>query len=159
MRRLLLFTTECAFFLALVRAQPGFLIIFLPLLMLATVSPLPRTKWKRAIVRLVLAATAFVVADIGLGVEQPSNLWPSIDTVYAESYSEEAFRNVRVGMTMTEVQALLGEPLRRYSSNGTTRWIYTLDAKCPWGDFAWMDRHVEFTGDRVSKVHAYLARD
>ena len=36
------------------------------------------------------------------------------DTVYAEGYTDEGFRQVHIGMSETEVRQLLGDPLETY---------------------------------------------
>ena len=49
----------------------------------------------------------------------------SSETVYAPRYSYFAFRRVRIGMTVTEVRDLLGEPLKIAVRPSGDVWVYS----------------------------------
>lgn len=84
------------------------------------------------------------------GVE--SNLLSLIcyeDTVWAQSYSEEAFRAARIGMSREEIHHLLGPPIKTQSTSGEVRdsWTWSPD------DGHYWRREVVFRGDiAVDKI-------
>jgi hypothetical protein len=49
----------------------------------------------------------------------------SSETVYAPSYSYFAFRRIRIGMTVTEVKGLIGEPLKIVARPTGDVWVYS----------------------------------
>jgi hypothetical protein len=73
------------------------------------------------------------------------------NTVYSAGYDERCFRQVRVGMTSAEVEALLGPPLKKvpWPQAGVVIWLYT-DKRFKRGDY-WR-RDVFMTNDGVSEV-------
>src|SRR5262245_35323160 len=75
--------------------------------------------------------------------------YPTIDTQFASGYSEAAFSQITTGLTVQAVQQKLGPPLyiQQYSSGDL--WFYTLDAKCTWGDWAWLCRQLEIRDGKV----------
>lgn len=81
---------------------------------------------------------------------------PAIDTQFAPGFSEQAFSQVAIGMTMQVVQQKLGVPLsvQTYAENGEKGeiWAYTLDGKCKWGDWAWLRRQIDFRSGKVVEV-------
>lgn len=86
--------------------------------------------------------------------------YPGIDTRYASSYSESAFNQINTGMTVEAVEALVGRPLHSHTNrDGSTRWCYTGDGKCMWGDFAWLGREVFFRSNRVVAVEKIIYYD
>lgn len=104
---------------------------------------------------LVVAVVAYL--SIG-GGEYYCWIWPSIDTRYASGYSERKFRQVEVGMTETQVVALIGRPLGThrywrghpaYKFPGDFVWSYTSDGAAFWGDWAWLSREIIFHEGRV----------
>jgi len=78
--------------------------------------------------------------------------YPCIDTRYAHGFSEKAFSQITTGMTSEFVQQMLGAPLRIHHHAGGDIWSYTLDAKCMWGDWAWLCRQVNIRDGRVDEV-------
>ncbi len=72
------------------------------------------------------------------------------DTEYAAGYSDTRWRQVRPGMTRSEVRALLGEPLSQWPISGGTgeRWT-----RSP-GDTHYRCRVVIYDGDLVTRKHA-----
>jgi hypothetical protein len=117
--------------------------------------------WAWVGVYAVLATAAlFLVVDIGIGCESPSYLWPSIDTRYAEGYSEEAFDRIRVAMSREEIEDLMCVPFSTYQERDGTLWIdYTQDGKCAWGDFAWILRRVHVKDGRVIAIRTGFMHD
>ena len=120
-----------------------------------------------ALVSLVLVL--FVLFDLGVGLEHRSILWPWIDTVQANGYSERSFQMIRVGMTRQQVDALMCKPLGIATIDadfsrmidlpagaspdlGEVRYSYTMDGRCPWGNFAWFAREVYFQDGVVTQV-------
>ena len=65
------------------------------------------------------------------------------DTVYADGYSDAAYRQIRRGSTTTEVRNLLGEPFETFGMIGDRR------ADDGW----WYDRPE--SDNRESVVHAH----
>jgi len=109
---------------------------------------------KRRCVRLAAAGSAVLVALWLLcHCELYCRLWPSIDTVYAKEYSEEAFLKLRVGMSVQDVNAIMCPPLTSAGSrDGETVYCYTRDGSCALWDFAWLARYVIFKDGRVVEV-------
>lgn len=70
---------------------------------------------------------------------------PTIDTEFAAGYQEDAFDSIQIGMDMSEVEAILGEPLTiDLTVTGGERWNYTSDNATSFWDFAWLTREVYF---------------
>ncbi len=82
--------------------------------------------------------------------------YPAIDTQYASGFSEETFAKIKVGMTEAEVRQILGAPLEIV---GGSRWFFTEDGKCTWGDWAWLVRAVNFKEGRVDEMLHFVAYD
>jgi len=78
--------------------------------------------------------------------------YPGIDTQYASGFSEQAFSQISTGMTAELVQRKLGAPLYVQHHAGGDLWFYTLDAKCKWGDWAWLCRQVNVRDGRVDEI-------
>jgi hypothetical protein len=82
---------------------------------------LPRVRFT---VRRLLLAVAIVAMLFAAG-----NWLAGCDTLCAPGYSEDAFRSLRVGMTTREVEAIMGPPLYRITSQGQAwydeHWMYT----------------------------------
>lgn len=78
--------------------------------------------------------------------------YPSIDTRFAPGYSEQAFSQIKTGMTIQAVQQQLGQPLHVQQHAKGELWSYTQDGKCTWGDWAWLCRQVDFHEGRVVEV-------
>lgn len=136
----------------------------------------PTRRQVRFVILSLLASplVLFVLLDLGCGLEHRSVLWPSIDTVYAPGFSESAFKSIRVGMTRKQVDAIMCRPLyadtisadgRSYvpasgaPDSGFLRYNYTGDGACAWGDFAWLDRSVEFRDLVVTQVKSQVYDD
>ena len=82
---------------------------------------------------------------------------PDIDTRFAPGYSEEAFTSLQVGMSKEEVLQRLGPPL---SGQASRTWYYSTDGACPWWDFAWLARNVEFDEEgRIAALITGIRRD
>ncbi len=87
-------------------------------------------------------------------------LFPSIDTVYAEGYSEEGFAQLRHGMAADEVRQLVGEPLGVTSrEDGSEEWSYSHDGRCWFGDFAWLDRSLVLREGQVRSIEKRIYYD
>jgi hypothetical protein len=126
--------------------------------------PTRRQVWRAIVAALASPLVLFVVVDLGCGGEHRSVLWPSIDTAYASGYSENAFRTLRVGMTRQQVDRIMCTPLYAAPAGGSLdsgflRYGYTSDGACLWGDFAWLDRSVEFQDGVVTKVNSQVYYD
>lgn len=93
------------------------------------------------------------------GLERYCPLYPSIDTRYADGFSESQFARIQVGMSEVEVARLLGAPLERTTGRQATRWQYTQDGKCSWADWAWLGREVVFVDGRVAEKVARIYYD
>lgn len=60
-------------------------------------------------------------------------------------------------MTKTEVLQLLGPPLNAQRDQA---WVYSEDGACPWWDFAWLARGVQFDAQgRVLETRAAIHYD
>lgn len=75
---------------------------------------------------LVVVAILFQLATLDgwQGVFLPL-LSESSGTVYAPGYSYFAFRRIRIGMTVTAVKALIGEPLKIVARPTGDAWVYS----------------------------------
>ena len=101
-----------------------------------------------------------VVAWMYCHLELYCHLFPSIDTTFAKSYSEQEFDRIHPGMTQEEVQKLLGQPLSIVKhQDGSQTWWYSQDGRCKLGDFAWLGRSIQFKGTLVEKVEKRVYYD
>lgn len=74
----------------------------------------------RSILGLIATLTAGAVVAIGAML-----LWQSRDTtLYSDRFNEELFRQLKPGMELQEVYALLGQPLGFRPENSPERWCY-----------------------------------
>jgi hypothetical protein len=69
-------------------------------------------------VKLTLRRSLFVVACFGLGFGllrflQPYDYFLGFGTVYAPGYSESRFNSIRHGMTINDVEMMMGKPLKK----------------------------------------------
>jgi hypothetical protein len=92
---------------------------------------------------LTVGGAMLLVAWVGVMLGVVHWFDANFSTVYASSYSEDRFAQVRVGMTREEVDSLLGSPLRmtpKPSENWRPgdAWIYS-EPPGPglWGDNFW----------------------
>lgn len=75
-----------------------------------------KTKWLLYACAFLLLFSVFFLGPI---------LWSYRDTtVYAESYSEEEFSKLKLGMTKSAVMASLGKPLEVRTQESNERWYY-----------------------------------
>jgi len=81
----------------------------------------------------VAAGTIQFATLDGLGGCIASLIW-SDSTQYAPGYSIRAFRNVKVGMTKTNVYALLGRPLDVHTAGGKVFLWYARPARSHFRD-------------------------
>jgi hypothetical protein len=80
----------------------------------------------------------------------------SSETVYAPSYSCFAFRRIRIGMTVTEVKGLIGEPLKIVARPTGDVWVYSESPVSR----SYRMREVMFdSGGRVAEVVAEFVFD
>ena len=79
--------------------------------------------------------------------------YPSIDTKYADGFSEKDFSRLTVGMTPPEVDQIMCAPLYNWTNNnGLVQIFWTGDGNAPFGDFAWFGRGVEVSNGVVVRV-------
>ena len=98
-------------------------------------------------------AVLFVLLMLSGYSEGYCYFWPSIDTEYAEGYSEEAFARLTVGMARTEAEAIMCQPLGvGTNKRGVVKVSYTCDGAAPFGDFAWFGRGLEISNGVVTRV-------
>ncbi len=101
----------------------------------------------------------YVIAVV-LGHEMYCPWNPSIDTVYADGFSEKAFLTVREGMMMSDVDELMCAPISSWTDPvGRTFVWYTTDGRCRFWDFAYLQRGLVLTNGVVSKVITAIAHD
>jgi outer membrane protein assembly factor BamE (lipoprotein component of BamABCDE complex) len=86
---------------------------------------------------------------------------PLIDTKLSANFSEEKFNTIQVGNNLQDVIELLGEPLYRQElKNNIDLWYYSQDAKCEWGDFAWIAYCIHFDENcKVLKAYDFVGYD
>jgi hypothetical protein len=119
---------------------------------------------------IISAATTVSILAILLGLLMLSGLsegycyfYPSIDTHYAEGYSEKDFSRLSVGMTWEEVNQIMCPPFNTWTNatglvpvltneTGLVRVYWTGDGKAPFGDFAWLGRGIELSNGVVTRV-------
>jgi len=115
--------------------------------------------WKHIVFGLVLG----LILSVCWGychLEAYCVFYPSIDTVYADGYSEEDFSRIQVGMSMTEVEQIIGVPLSSWTNKqGITFLWYSQDGKCKLGDFAYLGRGLEVQDNAVSKITSQVMYD
>jgi len=78
--------------------------------------------------------------------------YPSIDTQYADGYSEKDFSGLTVGMTKSEVDQIMCPPLHTWTNKSGLQVYWTGDGKAPFGDFAWFGRGIELSNGVVTRV-------
>jgi hypothetical protein len=105
-------------------------------------------------IRLLPHTTRGWLATIALiGVAFGFIRWFTFDshTRYAAGYSERRFQQVRIGMTSTQVESMLGSPLNKvgWSSDGTQNWMFSSQVS-PTSDY-WR-RWVFFKDGKVTQV-------
>ncbi|HSH00946.1 MAG TPA: outer membrane protein assembly factor BamE [Anaerolineae bacterium] len=74
---------------------------------------------------LYLRQVAFAFASLTLLLLTLALL--TFDTEYAPTYTHRAFRQIELGMTTTQVEALIGPPLTTANLQPFTTWLYTMD--------------------------------
>ena len=85
---------------------------------------------------------------------------PSIDTRYANGYSEDTFQSLKVGMSRSDVDLVMCAPLITHTNpNGTVSIWYTSDGNAPFGDFAWFGRILLISNDAVAHIDARMYYD
>jgi len=133
----------------LIHAALAFVIlVVVPVSLVSSIVAVAKKKWKAG----SYFGTAFIASlllYITSGFESYCFIFPSIDTRYAEGFSEKAFAQVRVGMTKGEVLSLLGAPLGDAFAQASSQWTFSQDGKCTWADWAWLGRTIVFRDDRV----------
>jgi hypothetical protein len=83
--------------------------------------------------RMTLRRSLIVIACIGLGLGMLRALLKydgffGFGTVYATSYDEGRFKSIRIGMTRTQVETIMGTPLKKLSGRwqaGDEIWAYS----------------------------------
>jgi hypothetical protein len=113
----------------------------------------------------ILAASWVFISLVSLGftvlvfanAELYFPLYPAIDTVFSDRYSEERFDAIHAGMTSQEVAEALGPPFSlarlrplvnaRVPDGSVFVLGFSHDGAFPWGDFAWLGRNVYFDGN------------
>ena len=129
-------------------AQAVLILAIVPLLLVLCGAAVAKRRRRRAAVFGIGGVIAFGLYACS-GVESYCYVYPSIDTRYAPGFSERKFAEVRAGMSMDEVIALLGQPYHSGSGRNSVRWSYAQDGKCFWTDWAWLGREIVFKDGRV----------
>ena len=106
-----------------------------------------------AAITVAILAILFVLLLLSGNFEGYCYFYPSIDTRYADGYSEEEFSRLTVGMTRPEVDRIMCPPLYTWTNKtGLLQVYWTGDGKAPVGDFAWFGRGVEMSNGVVTRV-------
>lgn len=102
-------------------------------------------------VRFSLRLLMIVITVIGLAIFAVRQMFFA-NTIYSVGYDESRFRQVRVGMTSSEVEALIGPPLEEvpWPETGIMIWLYTDRRYNRSGDY-WK-RDVWMEDDKVVNV-------
>jgi hypothetical protein len=102
-------------------------------------------------VRISVQLLMIVIAVIGLAMFAVRQMFFA-NTIYAVGYNELSFRQVRMGMTSSQVEALMGPPLEKvpWPEGGGVIWCYTGRRYNRSGDY-WK-RDVWIKDDKVSNV-------
>lgn len=104
---------------------------------------------------VILFGVAVVVNKVRLRYDWETAYWrtlmtPLTGTVWSKDFTEEAFAQIKLGMSSSEVKALLGEPLRRDCDEEGCFWPYTgQDTDTADSDRRWVTFDVK---DRVIKI-------
>ncbi len=68
-----------------------------------------------------------------LSISEGKHLFkPYVDTIFAENYTPEKFKNIKIGMSTSEVKLIIGKPLyinTFYPDSTKTEYSYTGDGK------------------------------
>lgn len=116
-----------------------------------------------AAITVAALAILFTLTLLSGNFEGYCYFYPSIDTQYAEGYSERDFSRLTVGMTWAEVDQIMCPPFNTWTNEaglvqvltnktGLVRAFWTGDGKAPFGDFAWFGRGIEMSNGVVTKV-------
>jgi len=125
-------------------------------------------------IRRLLLAVLATLAALALLVAV-SRLWLNRDTsTYAAGFTEAGFSQVREGMSLSEVQSLLGEPLSLDRDPARETWFYSEDQPAQEKKGVWVFRlfgslgrvefdhqgHVvSFSGDGTEQLRSGLSRE
>jgi outer membrane protein assembly factor BamE (lipoprotein component of BamABCDE complex) len=99
-------------------------------------------RWPR--VRFTVRRIMILIAVIGFALFAVRQTYFA-NTLYSVRYDESRFRQVRAGMTSSEVEALMGPPLEKVSAPqiGVVIWLYTDRLHNRGGDYwkrdVWME--------------------
>lgn len=119
--------------------------------------------------KCVIVGVSILVLTLGLSVIKRPDYFDCIcrlvgftDTVYAEGFTRAKFSRVTLGMSRTQVDALLGRGFRTFTvipcdSSGTLdqeRWFYSSGAANHWRFWITFD-----TNDKVSQIQREFWRD
>ncbi len=107
-----------------------------------------------SIIALFICMMGYI--ELVLGLESKHVLFPHIDTVFPENFEKDKFSEIAEGMSVLEVESIIGKPLKYtiykdstidvYWNNKQEEWsdfntevsaYYSLDGKWKYGDFAW----------------------
>jgi hypothetical protein len=116
---------------------------------------------------LTALTVAFKLGRLFACSESYNDSEPYIDTEFAENYSPDKFKQVKAGMTISQVRSIVGKPLfefheRSADSTVITEYHYTNDGylrrrgdkkyslEAVIGDFAWYRSGVTFNADSIA---------
>lgn len=103
-----------------------------------------RSFWMAMIFAALLFPAAVGINSIRFGYGFEDAVWRTIvspveGTIWPENFHDSKFSVIRVGMHMSEVAALVGEPLRKSCGSESCFWRYTeLEADLPGYDQRWV---------------------
>ena len=118
---------------------------------------MPSKRFISVLAVIVLPAFAFL--GWGYCNSECECFWnPWIDT-FNDGYSEESFSKIEFGMTMEEVNQIMGTSIQLdQNENVETVW-FTGDGKCKWGDFAWVGRGATLSKGVVKTIWKQMMYD
>jgi outer membrane protein assembly factor BamE (lipoprotein component of BamABCDE complex) len=75
------------------------------------------------------------------------------NTRYSKTYSDTKFKTIKIGMSMRELLAILGEPLKKYREGDREIWYYSQPKEEGiFGNTDWRPRGVEIRDEKVIMI-------
>jgi hypothetical protein len=109
----------------------------------------PKTSLRVACWCAAIVSVLFILLRLSGYPEGYCYFYPSVGTRFTPGFSEFNFAKVKPGMSQSDVQTLLGQPLfMQTNRKGIEEWYYSLDNDKGF-DVAWLVRIVEFTNGIV----------
>lgn len=118
------------------------------------------------IIGMIMITFSVFIIGYSVTIEGYNRFSPWIDTKTTDSYSEQKFNMIEIGMDTIQVKGLVGEPFSRQITDWhndrlkTQFWYFTGDGKFEKGDFAWIGRELYISDDgKVTEILRTIHHD